>query len=80
MLYCCSTVWLQRLGEVTAEFADSPESDRRRDVNASALAPCYPLIPVFKNWSAKYSCFNANSPMAMKTTKQQLCQFGLAPV
>lgn len=48
-LFIAIVAWLKWLGprRYTAEFADSPESDRGRDVNASAVAPCYPLRSLY---------------------------------
>lgn len=59
----------------TAEFADSPESDRGHNVNVSAVALLSSMIPEFKNRAAEHSCFYANSALSMKAIKLQLCQF-----
>lgn len=48
-----SIIWPEgKSRRCTAEFADSPESDRGRDVNASAVAPCYPLDLRFRTCAA----------------------------
>lgn len=59
-----SIIWPEgKSRRCTAEFADSPESDRGRDVNASAVAPVILLIlglgPVLLLWGKqKIECKN----------------------